>query len=177
MADAMNIRSAILTSVVAGALHASAYELHEWGTFTTVAGSDGVLLTGLEREEEALPAYVRHHPGFMNHLPFVAGNYFKRMPVPVRNVKVKMETPVIYFHSDRAFSAKVAVGFEGGTISQWYPERSGGERLEDYFRHRPEDQQWIDFSRAYQGSIEWEIDVLSPEESRNTVMFKPDDLL
>jgi hypothetical protein len=35
---------------------AANYQLHEWGTFTTVAGSDGVLLTGLQREEEPLPS-------------------------------------------------------------------------------------------------------------------------
>ena len=40
-----------------------------------------------------------------------------------------METPVIYFHSDKAFHAQIHVGFEGGTISQWYPNRSGGETL------------------------------------------------
>ena len=27
------------------------FTLHEWGTFTSVSGSDGVLLPGLEREE------------------------------------------------------------------------------------------------------------------------------
>ena len=45
---------------------ASAYQLHEWGTFTTVAGSDGTLLTGLQREEEELPAFVHSHFGFEN---------------------------------------------------------------------------------------------------------------
>ncbi len=119
--EIMNTPSTLLSIFTAGILGTSAYELHEWGTFTTVSGSDGVLLTGLEREEEALPAYVRHHPGFMNHNPVFAGMPYKRMPIPARNVKVKMETPVIYFHSDEAFSAHVKVGFEGGTISQWYP--------------------------------------------------------
>lgn len=177
LADIMELRSFFFAAVFASTLPGTAYELHEWGTFTTVAGSDGVLLTGLEREEEALPAYVRHHPGFMNHHPLFAGNFIKRMPVPVRNVKVKMETPVIYFHSDDGFRAKVKVGFEGGTISQWYPERSGGEDLESHFRERPADQRWIDFSVPYRGSIEWDVDVLSPEQSRDATLFKPDDLL
>ena len=48
---------------------AQAYELHEWGTFTTVAGSDGVLLTGLQREEEELPGFVHSHFGFENGQP------------------------------------------------------------------------------------------------------------
>jgi len=157
-----------------------AYELHEWGTFTTVAGSDGVLLTGLEREEEALPAYVRHHPGFMNHHPAFAGNgmmYTKRIPVPARNVKVKMETPVIYFHSEDAFQAKVKVGFEGGTISQWFPERSGGEVIKRRNPQSAAGPRYIDFAKPYTGSIEWEVDVLSAEESKNSILFKPGDLL
>ena len=182
----MTTPSTILTLLTAGVLSAGAYELHEWGTFTTVSGSDGVLLTGLEREEEALPAYVRHHPGFMNHHPMSSGLQFqlKRMPVPARNVKVKMETPVIYFHSDEAFSAHVKVGFEGGTISQWYPERSGGEIVplnlpvaavgDEEATTTPN---ILDFAKPYTGSIEWKLDVLSPEESRDTIRFKPDDLL
>lgn len=171
-----------LTSAVCSLSLVGAYELHEWGTFTTVAGSDGILLNGLQREEEALPVYVRHHPGFMNHHPALISQPFyagKRMPVPVKNVKVKMETPVIYFHSDKAFQAEVRVGFEGGTISQWYPERSGGEVfpiIPGAAHVKPEDRM-LDLAKPYNGSIEWEIEVLSPEESRNSILFNPDDLV
>lgn len=174
----MTIRSTILPIFGASLLSVGAYELHEWGTFTTVSGSDGVLLTGLQREEEALPAYVRHHPGFMNHHPAIA-NSGKRMPLPVRNVKVKMETPVIYFHSEEAFSAEVTVGFEGGTISQWYPERSGGEVLPTItpVPNEPFDARYLDFAKPYTGSIEWKVDVLSRDEGRDVIQFKPDDLL
>ena len=152
-----------------------AYELHEWGTFTTVSGSDGQLLIGLEREEEHLPNYVLHHPGFQPTPGFIG--FSKRMPLPVHNVKVKMETPVIYFHSDEAFTAHVKVGFNGGTISQWYPERSGGETV---LLTDPETKKRlpnIDFAVPYTGSIEWEVDVLSPAESRKTSLFNPNDLL
>lgn len=174
-----------LTSAVCSLSLVGAYELHEWGTFTTVAGSDGILLNGLQREEEALPVYVRHHPGFMNHHPAFIGPFGhlglggKRMPVPVKNVKVKMETPVIYFHSDEAFDAKVRVGFEGGTISQWYPERSSGEVfpiIPGAVHVKPEDRM-LDLAKPYTGSIEWEVEVLSPEESRNSILFNPDDLV
>jgi len=40
-----------------------AFELHEWGTFTTVSGSDGSFLTGLHVEEEELPSFVYSHVG------------------------------------------------------------------------------------------------------------------
>lgn len=187
--------------IVAVAQSAAAYELHEWGTFTTVSGSDGKLLSGLQREEEALPIFVHSHFGMENgQMPSLAE--YKRIlrehgttgfvtlgqkglgRRPVSGVTVKMETPVIYFHSDTGFKARVKVGFNGGTISQWYPGRSGGESLPeptlpaDPKKTPTPASQWnIDFSQPYRGGIEWEVDVLSPEESRKTLTFKPSDNL
>ena len=101
---------------------------------------------------------------------------------PVSGVTVKMETPVIYFHSKEAFRAKVKVGFEGGTISQWYPARSGGETLPEpppsadpATQPVPAEQWRIDFSKPYRGDIEWDVHVLSQAESRATRTFKPRD--
>ena len=170
-----------LPAIVAlGLLPLQAYDLHEWGTFTTVSGSDGSLLVGLQREEEPLPNYVRHHPGFQHRAPHAGLPFLylgKRVPLPVSNVRVKMETPVIYFHSDEAFSAKVKVGFKGGTIAQWYPERSGGEKFPTTTGECHPKRTHLDFAKPYDGSIEWEIDVLSREESRSTSLFNPEDLL
>ena len=177
-----------------------AYELHEWGTFTTVSGADGVLLSGLQREEEALPEFVHAHFGFENgQLPSIATfNRLKSMygftgfeprmkglgRRPVSGVTVKMETPVIYFHSRDGFHAHVKVGFEGGTISQWYPERSGGEVLPEPpppkkipFQPMALEPWRMDFSKPYHGSIEWKVEVLSPQQSRSARTFKPDDTL
>ena len=39
------------------------FTLHEWGTFTSVSGSDGGLLPGLQAEEEPLPMFVHSHEG------------------------------------------------------------------------------------------------------------------
>lgn len=165
---------AAISTILSGLLPLGAFEVHEWGTFTTVAGSDGILLTGLQREEEHLPPYVHHHPGFRP-----APRTSKQMPVPARNVRVKMETPVIYFHSDRAINARVTVGFEGGSISQWYPQRSGGEQfqLDPAFALVRADESHLDFARLYRGSIEWQVEVLGPAESRRTPLFHPSDLL
>lgn len=179
MADAMTTRSIVLATLAILPLTTHAdFAVHEWGTFTTVSGSDGALLTGLQREEEALPRYVRHHPGFGGSTTDLVSRFpifTKKVPLPVQNVKVKMETPVLYFHSDHALKAKVEVGFEGGTISQWYPERSGGETLPE----KTDDgrRAILDFSKPYSGSIQWDIDVLSPQDSRDALLFKPDDLL
>jgi hypothetical protein len=189
-----------LLGLVASLSSSEAYELHEWGTFTTVSGSDGVLLSGLQREEETLPRFVHAHFGFENGQSPSNATFsrlrsthgFERFEPgrkglgrrPVSGVTVKMETPVIYFHSNDGFRAQVKVGFEGGTISQWYPERSGGETLPE--PPAPEKtpvqpmslEPWrIDFSKPYRGSVEWDVEVLSPERSRAARSFKPDDTL
>lgn len=163
----------------------SAYTLHEWGTFTTVAGSDGVLLEGLDREEAPLPRFTYSHYGLENgNLPRIDGRPQKgMMRRPLAGVTVKMETPVIYFHSDKAFDVNVKVGFTGGTISQWYPDRTGGEKLPPLAK-LPENptaadhaKQVLDFSKPYQGSIEWQARVLSPAESRDAILFRPGETL
>ena len=73
-----------------------AYTLHEWGTFTSISGSDGQLLAGLEREEERLPPFVHSLEGMQNHGPFGYRSKGFYMMRPLKNVTIKMETPVIY---------------------------------------------------------------------------------
>ncbi len=147
------------------------YVLHEWGTFTSVFGSDGRMLTGLEREEEALPAFVHAHEGMENNLDMrqaIAKGWVR----PVHNVTVKMETPVIYFYTDEPFQAKVDVGFHGGSISQWYPQRSSGEvppPYKDTKQGRVGGE--IDFSKGYTGAISWEVDVLERSAENESQAF------
>jgi hypothetical protein len=184
----MKTIAALLLS--AATASASPYALHEWGTFTTVAGSDGVLLAGLEREEAPLPLFTYSHFGLENgnpprglqevtrrHGAMPAFMMMKGVGRPVAGVTVKMETPVIYFHSDKAFDVSVKVGFAGGTISQWYPERTGGEILPVPPAPAKIDDWTLDFSKPWQGSIEWQGRVLSPAESRAAILFKPGESL
>ncbi len=44
------------------------FEVHEWGTFTFMQGSNGVGLEGLHHEEEALPHFV-HSAQTISELP------------------------------------------------------------------------------------------------------------
>ena len=93
------------------------YVLHEWGTFTTVAGADGkpVEWEPLSGNTE-LPAFVHLAAGLRDGTLATRGT-------------VRMETPVLYFHSQEAFRATVRVGFPGGAITEWYPaahEQQGG---------------------------------------------------
>ena len=167
------------------------YTAHEWGTFTTMSGSDGSLLAGLEVEEEALPYFVHTITDFIgpemrqfartmvapsfpssNHLPGF-GLQTKMLGIQARNVTVKMETPVIYFYSKNKtpFPVDVKVGFAGGSISQWYPNRSGGEPK---FKITQPNQK-VDFAKPRTGSIEWKIDVLPYSKRANLEAVKAND--
>ena len=136
---------------------AESFSVHEWGTFTTVSGSDGVLLSGLQREEEALPSFVYSHAGFA---PAIKG-----WARPLANVTVKMETPVIYFYSSTPQSVNVEVQFRGGSISQWYPERTGGESLPPAPSATSPLLAPIDFARGYRGSASWSVEVLARDST------------
>jgi len=83
------------------------YVLHEWGTFTTLAGSDGVLLEGIHADDHALPDFVHTR---------------EKSPEGFWGAMVKMETPVIYLYSDREREVRVKVDFPGGLFTTWYPQ-------------------------------------------------------
>lgn len=154
----------LLTSALAAA--DSGLTVHEWGTFTTVNASDGRQLSGLEVEEEALPAFV------YNLAAFSPSNN-KGWYGPLHGVTVKMETPVIYFYTDRPGPVRVEVGFNGGSISQWFPDRAAGEAapppLVASDGGRTANPPTFDFTKGYRGNAIWQVDVL-PREATAAVL-------
>ncbi len=88
--------------------------VHEWGTFTSVQSSLGETLEGLHHEEETLPAFVYGRD--------IRSPIAKAMESLPEGVTQKMETPVIYFHTDKEIDVQVEVGFPQGVISEWYPQ-------------------------------------------------------
>ncbi|HKP95669.1 MAG TPA: hypothetical protein VJ385_07920 [Fibrobacteria bacterium] len=129
---------------------ASALEVHEWGTFTTLNASSGNGLSGLFVDATRLPAFVHGLPYF-NYDPVSGWS----SPDKLRNVTVKMETPVLYFYADKRTDVDVKVKFRGGTISQWYPQcyDCEGNPAAPY----------VDFAEGpYAGHIGWKATVLPP---------------
>lgn len=141
----------IATSILTTVNIANAYEAHEWGTFTSVVGSDGKIIQGLHHEEEALPNFVYdlsrvEQVNAISLNPFgrdrggsgggggiggggpVTRGFFPQsmdlMPIPTFTERItqKMETPVIYFYTDKKIDVNVRVDFPNGVISQWYPK-------------------------------------------------------
>ena len=122
---------AVLTATtIAGAAAAVTYTqgttagsrliVHEWGTFTSIAGPDGQAvqwrpLTG----PSDLPCFVTTLNPNSVKLDVKGG-------IPGLKALVRMETPVLYFYSPSAMTARVSVAFPLGLFSEWYPQSSVG---------------------------------------------------
>jgi hypothetical protein len=101
----------LLSCLVGGTLLSSTADrldltVHEWGTFTSVAGEDG------------LPSSWRTYGG-REDLPCFVNSGVPKYAVPG---KVRMETPVLYFYSPQETTTNVKVLFPGGTITEWFPQ-------------------------------------------------------
>ncbi len=111
------------------ASQSQAMVIHEWGTFTSVQGSDGIDHIGAYKEDEKLPSFVHgfgevFQPTYPEP-PFDPG-CFKNINCRVlrsNQITQRMETPVIYFYSDKDYSESVRVNvkFPEGVISETYP--------------------------------------------------------
>ena len=85
----------------------NALTVHEWGTFTTVAGQDGSAVEWLALGGPSdLPCFVER-----------SGFYLKGA---IRGT-VRMETPVLYFYAPRETTIDVSVRFRSGVVTEWFP--------------------------------------------------------
>jgi hypothetical protein len=128
-------------------------KVHEWGTFTSVAGDSGAPQpwTSLAAPSD-LPCFVYH-----------LGNQCIKCALPsappttvttAMATTVRMETPVLYFYAPQKMALSVRVDFPQGWITEWYPQTS---------RVRPEISIGADLPLLGGGHIEWNQIVLDPE--------------
>ena len=104
--------------------------VHEWGTFTSIAGADGsaVVWAPLSGSDDL--------PCFVERIKF--GTKWTLWGT------VRMETPVLYFYSANDVTVDVKVRFLQGVITEWFPQArvkpsslpqtraDAGRRLADY---------------------------------------------
>jgi hypothetical protein len=89
--------------------------VHEWGTFTSIAGKDGVALEWRPLNGSSdLPKFV--------HTMQIGGDGLRHGPKADLTAAVRMETPVLYFYSDNEMDVSVKVDFPNGKITEWYPQ-------------------------------------------------------
>ena len=120
--------------------------VHEWGTFTSVAGSDGKAVEWAPLTWEIL---ANDLPSFVERLsPAVTKGGLR--------ATVRMETPVIYFYSPRELTLSVHVSFAKGLITEWYPHASGPQHNNGF------DQAALYEKKAADGDISWNNVELEP---------------
>jgi hypothetical protein len=87
--------------------------VHEWGTFTAIAGTDGRAIEWLPLGLPRFPAST-DLPKFVEHISDV------NFKLGLRGT-IRMETPVLYFYSPRDLTVSTRVAFSKGLITEWYP--------------------------------------------------------
>lgn len=121
--------------------------VHEWGTFTSVAGPNGQAVNWQPLSgPQDLPCFVEREVARENltsiqvkgrdiygllrilqngSAPPVASSTapasLPASPPSVFTAKVRMETPVLYFYTPEAVDVRVNVAFQQGLMSEWYP--------------------------------------------------------
>jgi hypothetical protein len=81
--------------------------VHEWGTFTSIAGEDGRAVEWFPLDgQRDLPCFVERYD--VGIKPSLAGT-------------VRMETPVLYFYARQPTTIDVSVRFRQGLITEWFP--------------------------------------------------------
>lgn len=116
---------------------------HEWGTFTSIAGQDGVAIEWQPLNGASdLPKFVYSLTGEnaeqgIRRSPKRTGTSAQPQTKPESNQqtqtnrqsqggkqlpsRVRMETPVIYFYTDVQMDVSVKVDFPEGRVTEWYP--------------------------------------------------------
>jgi hypothetical protein len=122
--------------------------LHEWGTFTSFSGSNGVPV-GFQPTNTDLPEFVYHHGGDPNS----KSNRLQGFGT------VSMETPVMYFYTDKEIQASIRVDFPKGWITEWYPHAAIAPDANDRSPNRR-------VVKEAGESIRWNVKLLPGEPAR-----------
>src|SRR6188508_3367708 len=96
------------------------FTAHEWGTFTSVQGADGVQIQWTPSIKTDLPGFVYSRDG--RNGGFRNATLLDALGKGVMSGFVRMETPVIYFYSDQERTVDVRVQFPAGRVTEWYPQ-------------------------------------------------------
>jgi hypothetical protein len=118
--------------------------VHEWGTFTSIAGEDG--------------KPVNWQPwGGPTDLPCFVDRFKNLQPKASYYSQVRMETPVLYFYASREMTLNVNVRFPQGLITEWYPQAQVSPK-----------GRFVDFSTpGYPNSVSWTDVKIRPKTEEN----------
>jgi len=121
---------------------ASGLIVHEWGTFTSIAGKHGVALEWRPLNGASdLPKFVHT---IQNH-----DDGLRHGPKANLTAEVRMETPVLYFYSASETDVSVKVDFPKGKITEWYPQARSVDTSIDWGRLKIVPGAALNFPIAY----------------------------
>ena len=101
--------------------------IHEWGTFTSLQDEQGKAISGINSDDEPVPAFVHRIATFLllgpkPEIPIL----YQGAPRCHPDVTMRLETPVVYFYPGRnsklPLTLDVEVGFPAGWLSEYYPD-------------------------------------------------------
>jgi hypothetical protein len=129
--------------------------VHEWGTFTSIAGPHGDSMDWLPLTDSTdLPSFVEH----FRDVHFKGG---------LRGT-VRMETPVLYFYSSQEGTVSVDISFLKGLITEWYPH---ADSVNADLNHKD----FAVYMMQNPGSISWNSVHISPQAAPDFPAGKPDN--
>lgn len=166
------------------------FVVHEWGTFTTVAGADGTSLDWSPLAVSELPGFVYTLEGTADGkgLRALSGDECpgclhddcscgdKCVPIdgdgckgggkcPCHPAKMRMETPVIYFYAGREMDVRVKVDFPKGLITEWYPA---------VLNVKPIVRKQLPLASRTGGMLDWGTFKIFPATQRKTLITEKD---
>jgi hypothetical protein len=99
--------------------------IHEWGTFTCLQDEAGRPVAGVNTDDEPVPEFVHRISELIPRPSQLAPVYYKGVPRSHRQVRMRLETPVVYFYPPaglrQPLHATVQIGFQGGWLTEYYP--------------------------------------------------------
>ncbi|MBI3860918.1 MAG: hypothetical protein HY290_03390 [Planctomycetia bacterium] len=102
--------------------------IHEWGTFTCLQDELGNSIPGVNTDDESVPEFVHRIADLIPRTSELAPVYSKGVPRSHRQVRMRLETPVVYFHPPAGLTqplhASLTVDFRGGWLTEYYPAAS-----------------------------------------------------
>lgn len=120
----------LVALITAQSFAADGYIAHEWGTFTSVQGAEGVQLSWNPLIAADLPSFVLstdNPTGKLTAAQITLTRALTKANAAGRfgfEPRQRMETPVIYFYADTPQKVDVGVRFNEGRITEWYPQVS-----------------------------------------------------
>ncbi|MFN0054046.1 MAG: hypothetical protein ACKV0T_17850 [Planctomycetales bacterium] len=115
--------------------------VHEWGTFTSFSGSDGVRLEFRPLVDEDLPPFVLDR--------FLQSGVDFPFTKSTLRVRMRMETPITYFYTDRERDVSVRVEFPDGLLTEFYPPVARMQPAYSLFEPRTLKQSSLDWGRIH----------------------------